>query len=111
MLPATTSATAAAATTASTAAAAAVFSEQVLEQRCTANYAAATTGDNEREPRDDRRRDGTGGDRDRRGFSEPGYLRQLGARRAIDSIHATSDDATANSWTTGSPEPLVDTHR
>lgn len=107
MLSATASATSAtAATTSPATAAVVVFCEQTLEQQCTIdNDAAATTGDNER---DDRR---TGGDRDRRDFSNPGYVSKLCARRATESVHATSNDATANSRTTANSDPLVDTQR
>lgn len=98
MLSTTASATAAAATTASPAAAAAtaVFLEQTPERQCTVdNDATATTGDNERE-RDDRRR--AGSDRERRGLSEysPEYVPELRARHATESVHAASDDATAD---------------
>lgn len=105
MLPAT--ASAAAASTATSASATTVFCEQILDQQCTIdNDATATTGDNEW----DDRRDGTDGDRDRRGFSDPEYVPELGARRATESVHAAFNDATSNSRTTASPDPLVDTH-
>lgn len=106
MLPAT--ASAAAASTASPASATAVFCKQILDQQCTIdNDATATIGDNER----DDRRDCAGSDRDRRDFSDPGYVPELGARRATESVHATSNDATPNSRTTASSDPLVDTLR
>lgn len=109
MLSAAASATSATAATTSpaTAAVVVVFCEQTLEQQCTIdNDATATTGDNER---DDRR---TGGDRDRRDFSKyPGHVSELCARRATESVHATSNDATANSRTTANSGPLVDTQR
>lgn len=106
MLSATASATSATAATTSPATAAVVFCEQTLEQQCTIdNDATATTGDNER---DDRR---TGSDRDRRNFSNPEYVSKLCARRATESVHATSNDATANSRTTANSDPLVDTYR
>lgn len=110
MLSATASATSATAAATSPATAAVVvvvfFCEQTLEQQCTIdNDATATTGDNER---DDRR---TGGDRDRRDFSDPEYVSKLCARRATESVHAASNDATANSRTTANFGPLVDTQR
>lgn len=110
MLPAAAPAAASATTAASTATAAAVFDEQTLEQRCILdNDATATIGDNERE-RDDRH-DGTGGDCDRRGLSDPGHVPELDAHRAIESIHAASNDAAANSRTTANSDLLVDPHR